>query len=174
MDEADIKLAKSNKLPTLTLIGSFKSQGNTLKLNGDGYTNPNKSYIGATISYKLFDGFATKHKVEAAKAKKMSRLLYYKDYQNHIKTTLENELDILKALKLQKQAKNAQLKAQQSYYKLTRGRFGNHLASADELSRAIASYYAAEAKLKEVQAKIFIQKCKVILKSSLALFKKAL
>ncbi len=172
MDEKDIQLAKSARLPTLTLIGALKSQGDSLKLNGDGYTNPNKSYVGAEISYKLFDGFATKHKIEAAKAKKMSRLLYYKDYQNRVKTTLQNELTTLRALTLQKEAKAVQLKAQQSYYKLTRGRFANHLASADELSRAIAAYSAAKADLQSIKAKIFAQKAKVLLEASLETFVK--
>ncbi len=172
IDEKDIQLAKSNRYPSLTLIGALKSQGDSLRLNGDGYTNPNKSYIGAAVEYKLFDGFSTKHQVEAAKAKKLGRVLYFKDYQKRIKTTLQNEINTLQALKVQKEAKQAQLKAQESYYKLTRGRFENHLVSADELSRAIAAYAVSKAEDKAIEAKIFKQKCKLLLESSLELFKK--
>ncbi|RUM67602.1 MAG: hypothetical protein DSZ05_02330, partial [Sulfurospirillum sp.] len=53
MDEAEIKLAKSAHYPTLALLGAVKLQGDDLRLNGDGFTNPNKSYVGAAVEWKL-------------------------------------------------------------------------------------------------------------------------
>ena len=172
IDEADIKLAKSNRYPTLALIGALKLQGDSLKLNGDGFTNPNKSYVGAAVEWKFFDGFETKHKLDAAKAKRVGRILYLKDYQNRVKTTLQNEIDTLFALQLQYKAKQAQLEAQENYYKLTKGRFANHLASADELSRAIAARAAAKAEFEQIKAEIFKQKCTILLETSLEEFQK--
>ncbi len=172
MDDEDIKLAKSEKYPSFLVTGALKSQGDTLRLNGDGYTNPNKSFVAAVVEYKLFDGFLTKHKIDAAKAKKMGRVLYFKDYQNRIKTLLRNEIDTLDLLHIQKEAKNAQLKAQKSYYLLTQGRFANHLSSADELSRSVAALAKSKAEYKKIEADIFIQKCKILLDSSLSLFEK--
>lgn len=172
MDEEDIKMTKSKLYPSLALTGALKLQGDTLKLNGDGYTNPNKSYIAAVVNYDIFDGFETKHRIDAAKAKKMARILYLNDYQKRIKTSLKNKIDTLQALYLQKEAKNAQLKAQKSYYKLTQGRFANHLSSADELSRSVAALAKSRAQYKKIEADIFIQKCKILLESSLSMFEK--
>ena len=174
MDKQDLKLAKSARYPSLALIGALKSQGDTLRLNGDGFSNPNKSYIGAAVEYKLFDGFATKAQIEAAKAKKMGRLLYLRDYERKVETTLESEMDTLEALLEQKEAKEAQYKAQESYYRLTKGRFANHLAGADELSRAIAARATAQAQYQAIEAKIFEQKCKILLESSLKTFTKGM
>ncbi len=171
MDKTDIKLAQSEHYPTLALLGSLKLQGDTLRLNGDGFTNPNKSYVGAAVEWKLFDGFATKHRIDAAKAKKLARALYLKDYQNRIRTILESDFKRLETLHLQKAAKERQLAAQESYYKLTKGRFDNHLSSADELSHAIAAKAAAKAELEGIKAEIFQQKSKILLESSLASFK---
>lgn len=174
MDEADIRLARSGRYPTVALIGALKSQGDSLRLNGDGYTNPNKSYIGAAVEWKLFDGFATEHRIEAAKAKRLGRILYLRDYRHRVKTDLQNDLTTLKALQLRKEAKVAQLEAQERYYRLTKGRFANHLAGADELSRAIAARAAAKANVEKIEAEIFIQKCKLLLQSSLERFQRAL
>ncbi len=174
MDESDIKLAKSTYMPNIALIGALKLQGDTLKLNGDGFTNPNKSYIGASMEWKLFDGFTTKHRTDAAKAKKMARILLLKDYQKNIQTTLENQINTLHTLILQKEAKKAQFDATQSYYKLTYGRFSNHLASSDELSRSIASKATAKAQLEKIISEIFTQKCKILLESSLKEFEENL
>jgi len=172
MDESDIIIAKSKNYPTISLIGAIKTEGNTLKLNGDGYTNPNKSYIATSVKWNLFDKSSTSHKIEAAKAKLFSKQLYIKDYQNIVKTKLLNEFLKLKKLKLQKEAKKAQLKAQNEYFQLIKGRFINHLSSSDELSRAIAKKAEAKAKLEKIKAEIFIQKCKILLQSSLKEFKK--
>ncbi len=174
MDEADIKLAKSSYMPNIALIAAIRLQGDSLKLNGDGYTNPNKSYIGANMEWKLFDGFATKHKTDAAKAKKLTHILLLKDYQKNITTTLKNEINTLQTLIIQKEAKKAQFDASQSYCQLIKGRFSNHLSSSDELSRAIASLSSAKAQVEKIKADIFTQKCKILLESSLTKFEKSL
>ncbi len=172
IDSVDIDLAKSKNYPTLALVGALKTHGDDLKFYGDGYTNPNKSYIGAALNYKLFDGFETKQKIEVTKAKRLARILYFKDYQNSIKATLRSKLLYLKALKSELRAKRGQLKAQNSYYKLTYGRFINHLASSDELSRAIAAKAVAKASYHQIEAKIFEQKALILLESSLKKFSK--
>ena len=64
-----------------------------------------------------------------------------------------------------------ELKAQKEYYKLTKGRFENQLASADELSRAIADFYKAKAKVSVLKSQIFIQTTKIGLLAGLDRFK---
>ncbi len=174
MDEADITLARSERYPTLALVGALKTQGETIKLNGDGYTNPNKSYVGLAAKWRLFDGFESASRIEAAKAKRLARLLYLQDYRRRIRTDLTSAYETLQALRSEQEAKTAQLAAQRSYYTLTRGRFENHLAGADELSRAIAARAAAQAQLEAVQARLFVQKCTLLLQTSLSSFQKSL
>ena len=174
INDIDLKKADSENYPTISLVSAIKSEGDDIKLNGNGYSNPNKSYIGVVSKWKLYSGGSTSYQKEALKAKKMSTLLMLKDYKEHIKVDLENDFNILKALKLQKNAIKSQLKAQKSYYKLTLGKFETNLASADELSRAISNLANIKAKYEEIKSKIFIQKNKILLNSSLQKYKQTL
>ncbi len=174
MDEAELKLARSVRYPTLFLQGGLKTEGENIKLNGNGYTNPNKSYLALSAEWKLYDGGEAASKIEAAKAKRLGRLLYLKDYEKAVETRLRSAWSKLLALHTQEEAKNAQLAAQESYYELTKGRFENHLADADELSRAIAARARAKADLRKIEAEIFVQKCRILLEGSLRHFMKAL
>jgi len=174
INDIDLKIVNSENYPTISLVSAIKSEGDDIKLNGNGYSNPNKSYIGIVSKWKLYSGGSTSYKKEAIKAKKMSTLLMLKDYKEHIKVDLENDFNILKALKLQKNAIKSQLKAQKSYYKLTLGKFETNLASADELSRAISNLANIKAKYEEIKSKIFMQKNKILLNSSLQKYKQTL
>ena len=64
-------------------------------------------------------------------------------------------------------AAKEQLKSQEEYYKLIKGRFENALSSADELSRAIADLAKAKANIQQYKAKIFFQKYKILLQAGL-------
>ena len=66
------------------------------------------------------------------------------------------------------------VKAAREYAKLVQGRFANQLASADELSRAIAKEAEAKATLEAVRAQIFAKKAQVALLVGLGIFKEAL
>ncbi len=78
---------------------------------------------------------------------------------------------ILSSLKSKLKAAILQLKSQEEYYRLTKGRFENALSSADELSRAIAAKAKAKANVEKYKAKIFFQKYKIILQTGIAYFK---
>ncbi len=172
IDKEELRLARSERLPKVALLGALKLHGDSLKLNGDGFSNPNKSFVGAQISYDLFDGFGSKHRIQAAKAQKTARILYLKDYQNRIQADLDAKISTLQALQTKLQADKMQLRAQKRYYKLIKGRYQNHFATTDELSRAIAAKSQATAKLKATEADIFMQKCLILLESSLEMFEK--
>ena len=163
IDKEEIKLAKSSLYPKVALIGALKREGDSLRLNGDGYTNPDKSYIGASISLNLFNGFSDKYKIEAARMKKLSKEEFLKDYENQVKTNIKNAYLKLSSLKAKLKSQKAKVKAKEEYYKLTKGRFENKLASADELSRAIASLAKAKAKEGSLKAAIFKEKIEILL-----------
>ncbi len=163
LDSNDIALAKSKNYPTIALFGAFKRQGDTLSLNGNGFTNADQSYIGASLSYNLFDAKQSKSEKEAAYAKKIARTLFFGDYTRAVKKDIKNALLKLESLEYQLNAAKKQIQASNSYYKLTNGRFKNSLASGDELSRAIANLAQVKAKEQNIKAKIFLQKCKISL-----------
>ncbi len=172
ISEYDIKLAKSLYYPTVALVGAIKKQGDNLKLNGNGYTNADSSYIGLSVKWNLFDGFANKHQEEAAFRKKEATVLFLEDYKRRVETNIKNSFLNLKALNYMLKASKKELVSQQEYYKLTKGRFDNQLCSADELSRAISSLSQAKAKVQEIKAKIFVQRCKIALEMGLDYFSK--
>jgi len=172
LDEKDILLAKSEFYPKLFLRAAIRGYGDDLNFNGDGYRNGNESYIGLMVKQNIFNGFSDKAKVEAAKYKKMARLFFLNDYKQKVLTILKSDKNELAAFEEKLNWAKKRVKAAKSYYELTYGRFDNQLTSADELSRSIASLAEAKAQEAEIKAKIFNQKCKILLEISLETFEK--
>ena len=171
ISEKEIRLAKSKFYPTVAIMGGVKKQGDSLRLNGNGYSNADESYIGVGVKWNIFDGFSKDKKSEAAKLKKEATLIYLNDYKQKIKTDIENSFFVLNSLKSKLKAAKLQLKSEIEYYRLIKGRFENALSSADELSRAIAAKAKAKANVEKYKAKIFFQKYKIILQTGIAYFK---
>ena len=163
MDNNDIALAKSKYYPKIILFGAYKRQGDNLNLNGNGFSNADQSYIGASLDYSIFDGGARESEKEAVYAKRSARILYFSDYKRVVRKNIKNAISKLKSLKYQIKAAKKQIVASSSYYNLIKGRFENSLASGDELSRSIADLAQAKAKEQDIKAKIFFQKCKILL-----------
>jgi outer membrane protein TolC len=171
ISKSDIKLAESKFYPTVAVVGGIKKEGDTLRLNGNGFDNADKSYIGLSLKWNLFDGFAKTRAKEAARLKKEAVVLYINDYKRVVKTAIQNSFFLLESFKAKLKAAKEQLKSQQEYYKLIKGRFDNALSSADELSRSIAKLSQAKAKVEQYKAKIFLQRYKIILQAGLGYFK---
>ncbi|WP_281951650.1 TolC family protein [Nitrosophilus kaiyonis] len=172
MDKMDEKIIKSKFYPQIALTLSFKKQGDSLRLNGDGYTNADKSYIGAVIKYNIFNGFSDKNTLEAAKIKTLAKTIELNDYKERVKNDIKNAYIDLNALKIKLLSIKAEVKSRREYFKLTLGRFENQLSSADELSRSIADLAAAKAKEAAVKSDIFNQKAKIYLLGGLNYFEK--
>ncbi|WP_457596534.1 TolC family protein [Hydrogenimonas sp.] len=166
------RLAKSRFYPTLDVAAAIDKQGDTLRLNGDGYTNADRSYVGARMRYNLFSGFADEKRLEAARARKLAAKLAMEDYKKEIATEIESAYYRLDALESRLQSAKMEIKARDEYYQLTLGRFENQLADADELSRAIADLAAARARKSAIESDIFTQKATIALQSGLQNFEK--
>ncbi len=169
-DRAVEKLAKSRLYPTVGLAAELKRRGDTPELNGDGFTNPDQSYVGAAATWNLFNGFADKKMIEAARYKRLASQIALNDYKNRVKMELQNAFSYLAALLSRLKSAKMELKARKAYCDLTRGRFENQLAGADELSRSIADLSAAAAKVSGLQSQIFNQKAKIWLMTGLKPF----
>jgi len=163
----DITLAQSRYYPNIALVGALKRQGETMSLNGDGYSNANKNYAGIAASWNLFNGLSDLHTAQAAQASKMSAMASLEDYRHQIATEIDNAyLDFSATLSRFESAK-MQVKAAEEYAKLTRGRFDNQLSSADELSRAIADLASAKAKAANLESELFNQRASLWLQGGL-------
>ena len=171
---SDIRLAKSQNYPQINAFASLKREADNFELTKNDYSNLDKSYVGVQVKWNIFNGGKTKHQIEAAKYVKLSKSLEYQDYKHLIKMQIsnaKNELDSLYAML--KEAK-LHLKAEQSYYILSRGRFENGLISADQFSNAVASWSDAKANYHIILSKIFTQKAKLWLLTGLDSFKEAI
>ncbi len=172
MEQAEIEIAQSKNYPTIILAAELKRQGDTPALDGNGYINPDQSYIGATLNWNLFDGTSDAKKTEAAKLKALSTLTKLKEYKAEISQEMENAFLELDALRSKLKSAKMENKAKEEYYKLTLGRFENQLASADELSRSIAELAEAKAKSAIIQNKIFQQYQQILLLTNTRMFEK--
>ncbi|WP_300368681.1 TolC family protein [Hydrogenimonas sp.] len=171
IDESIEKLAKSRYYPTVGLAASLKKQGDTIELNGDGYTNADRSYVGAAASWNLFSGFSDEKSVEAARHRILAAKIELNDYKNRVKTDIENAFLVLTAIQSKLMSAKMEENARSEYYKLTEGRFENQLASADELSRAIADLAAARSKVSVLESEIFNQKAAIWLMGGIESFR---
>ena len=170
--QSNVDLAKSKHYPTVAMVGALKRQGDSLELNGDGYTNADKSYVGLSASWNLFNGFSDTHTLDAARASKMSAFFNLEDYKQQIALEVENTDLELKTLEAQLQSALLENKASESYTNLTQGRFDNQLTSADELSRAIANLAATKAKVASLQSELFNQSARLWLECGWSIFEK--
>ncbi|MDQ1341182.1 MAG: outer membrane protein, partial [Campylobacterota bacterium] len=134
------------------------------------YSNANKSYAGATASWNLFNGLSDSHAIQAAQAQKLSAQLAYEDYKNKITMEIDNTYETLSTIESMLQSTKLEVKAAQEYANLTRGRFENKLASADELSRAIADLSGNKAKEATLKSDLFTQKATLWLLGGLKVY----
>ncbi len=166
-----VDMAKSRFYPNIALAAELKRRGNTPELNGDGFTNADQSYIGASARWNLFSGFSDTENVEAARYRRLSSQAALDDYKKRVKTELENAFLDLFALESRLRSAKMELKARKAYCDLTKGRFENQLAGADELSRSIAELFASKAKVYVLESRIFNQKALIFLMTGIEPFK---
>ena len=170
--QSSVTLAKSKNYPTLAMVGVLKRQGDSLELNGDGYTNADKSYVGLSASWNLFNGYSDAHNIDAARASKMSAFFNLEEYKQHVSLEVENTVLEIKTLETKLQSAHHEAKANESYTNLTQGRFDNQLISADELSRAIANLATTKAKVATLQSELFNQSALLWLECGWSVFEK--
>ena len=171
---ADISLAKSQNYPQINAIAALKKEGDNFKLTKNDFSNINKSYVGVQMKWNIFNGGKTKHQIEAAKYLKLAKSLEYNDYKNLIKMQIKNAKNELNSIYAMLKEAKAELKARQSYYNLSKGRFQNGLISADEFANAIASWANAKANYQTILAKLTTQKAKLWLLAGLDSFREAI
>ncbi len=170
--KSDITLAKSAFYPKISLQASLKRFGDSLALNGDGYRNADESYMGVGLKYSFDIG--NRDKLEAAKYAYLAKKSFLNDYVQKARMELQNSLIQLQALQMRLKWATKRLRAANAYMKLMQGRFANQLASADELSRAIAKRAEAKAIQEAIKAKLFAMRCQAALQIGVKSFLKAL
>ena len=161
--QSKITQAESANYPTVALYGQLAQVGDGPGLNGDGYSNKDRSGVGFQVSYNLFSGFKTQKQIEAAKVGKLSTQLMLQSYSDKVSTEVYESYLTYQSLLSQKEEAIAQVKAQKSYQKLVEGQFDNQLADADQLSRAISSLAMARAALIVVEARLYAAYSKALL-----------
>ena len=174
IDSADIKLAKSQYFPRIDLEAALKRRGGSPTLEGDGYSNPNRSYLGFRIDWNLYSGGRTMHMGEAARYRKLASVSALIDYRRRVESEIVKAFGDLETLKKRLESAKMRIRSQKEYYELTRGRFDNGLGSADELSRAIADLAQARAAKASIEASIEMQRALVWLMGGLKSFERAL
>ncbi|WP_457748712.1 TolC family protein [Sulfurimonas sp.] len=163
VQEAQITLVKSTYFPTVALFAQATQIGDSAQLNGDGFSNKDRSAAGFVVNYNLFSGFKTTNQIQAAKAAKLSTLEMLHVYEDKVKSELKQSYLNYTSLLAQKKSILAQLKSQQSYEKLIEGKFENQLSDADTLSRAIAATAMVRASLSAIESKLYISYAKLLL-----------
>jgi outer membrane protein len=149
------RAAKSGYYPSVALYGQLASQGDSWELDGDGYTNKDKSAAGFEVTYNLFSGFKTAHESEAARKAQLGAQWRIAAYEKQIETEIRSSHLSLQSLRSERDAAALRVDAEKAYYARIEGQFENQLADADLLSRAIASLAKARSELSVAEARLY-------------------
>jgi outer membrane protein len=147
--------AESGYYPKVALYGRLASQGDSMALDGDGFTNRDKSAAGFEVTYNLFSGFKTRYEREAARKAQLSARWAIAAYEKRIETDIRGSLLALQSLQNEHNAADARVTAETAYAAQIRGQFENQLADADLLSRSIASLAKARAEKAIAAARLY-------------------
>ena len=161
--QSQIALAKSSYYPSVALFAQASQVGDGLDLNGDGFTNKDRSAAGFVVNYNLFNGLKSSNEIQAAQAAKLSAEMMMHSYADKVRSEVKTSYLTYTSLQTEKKALQAQLKAQRSYEKLVLGEFENQMADADKLSRAIAASAMARAALIALNAKLYTAYAQMLL-----------
>lgn len=168
------RAAKSGYYPSVALFGQLASQGDSWELDGDGYTNKDKSAAGFEVSYNLFSGFKTVHESEAARKAQLSAQWLISAYEEQIETEIRSSALSLQSLRSERDAAASRVEAERAYYAQIQGQFENQLADADLLSRAIASLAKARSELSVAEARLYASYAALLLQVGPDAFEEAL
>ena len=171
MSQQDIRLAKSTFMPQVGLEAALKHEGETLGSLGD--TQTDRSYVAIGATWNLFNGGSDTARLEAARCKALAAQSDVREYRAVIRMEIGNAFEELRALRAQYRAFKKARVARTASLKKIEGKFDHQLASADELSRAIADLAAARAALAAQGATIEAQKATLWLMAGWGTFRRA-
>ena len=174
MQQSRVELEKSGYYPTVTLYAQLAQHGDDWRLDGDGYTNKDRSAAGFTVNYNLFEGFKSRYAIEAAREEELSVRWMITSYEEEIKKEIRESYLNFASLKSQLEAQRAQVKAREAYYDFVKGQFDNQLTDADQLSRAISSLAAARSALAGAEARTYAAYAQMLLQVDVQTFQDAL
>lgn len=168
-----VKLKKSGFYPSLSLFAQLARHGDDPMLDGDGYTNKDRSAAGFRLDYNLFGGLKDIHETEAARKELLSAQWRIVAYEALIKKEIKEDYLGFASLKSQLRADESGLKASEAYYELVKSEFDNQLSDADLLSRAIASLAAARSRRSATQARLYAAYAKMLLQVDVQTYQEA-
>jgi len=166
----DIRLARSTFLPQVGLEAAIKHEGESLGSLGESDTD--RSYVALEATWNLFNGGADSARLEAARCKAMAASSDLREYRSMIRMEIDNGFEELRALRAQYRALKKVRQARATALKKIEGKFAQQLASADELSRAIADLSAAHAAVAAQGAAIEAQKATLWLMAGWRVFRR--
>ncbi len=141
-------------MPQVGLEAALKDEGETPGSPGE----TDRSYVAVGMNWNLFNGGSDSARLEASRCRALAAQSDLREYRDVIRMEIENAFEELRALRLQYRALKKARQARADSLKKIEGKFAQQLASADELSRAIADLSAAKAAVAAQGAAIEAQK----------------
>lgn len=140
------KIASASLYPTLSAGAQLARHGDAPDINGDGFSNPDRSAVGFELNYTLFDGFEGMHKREASRLGVMGTQHALQAYKDEVATQIRSTYLHMLSLREMLKAADAEVVAQQEHTNLVNAQFDNQLADADLLSRSVAALSDAKSR----------------------------
>jgi TolC family type I secretion outer membrane protein len=136
-DKAALTVARAGYFPTLSSTAAYGWQGND-------YPLPSNWWIGAAVTFPLFEGLATKYSVSQARSNMQATLANTEVLrQNITKEVDQRYLDLTAAWELIRATKKA-LEAARENFRLAQGRYQVGVGSIIEVTDAQVQYFQAD------------------------------
>jgi outer membrane protein len=142
---ATVDAARAQGRPTLSLIGSYTYNDPSYQTQPESFpiTRSRGSTIGLQLSIPLFEGFASSHRVEQAKAQADAQQAVLRDTELQVSLDVWKSYQELQAAMTNLQASGALLSGAQRSLDIARGRYKEGVGSFTELLNAQTAFVDA-------------------------------
>ena len=148
--DAQIKMAKSQYYPQLTMVGKYERIGNHPNVNGNGYQIPSNFYLTLQAKWVLFDWGKTRAEVKKLVWQKHALEKTYAYLKEQVKLQVKKAYLTLKETEKNIQTAKVSIEQAKENYRITDLQYKNQVTTSTEvldaqtfLTQAQTNYYTA-------------------------------
>ncbi|MGA2526186.1 MAG: TolC family protein [Smithellaceae bacterium] len=142
-----VRVAQSDYLPSLSLVGNYARYGDTPSVSGSDYQNAESWYVMAVASWNFWEWGKTKFRVDASKARENQAIDAAKELNDQITLEIKNAYLLLQEAEKQIAVSQKVIEQAEENFRISEERYKERVATSTEvldaqtlLTRAKADY----------------------------------
>ncbi len=145
-----VKLAKSEYLPTVNLVGHFERYGDNANVNGSPYRNQDNSYIMGVASWNFWEWGRTKNRVDASRSRENQVAYALDNVRDQVSLEVKNAWLALHEAEKQVAVTKKSIEQADENFRVSTERYKEHVGTSTDvidaqtlLTRAKTDYFNA-------------------------------